>query len=175
MPPPAGSRPLHLRSGRNPFQRFIAFVAFAQGVTGLFGGAGLRSSAVQVAMPGWLTYSWYLAELVTGAILLSVVMIRDRPIDLFDDHARRRLRFQLQLEAGGLIGMGVASLGFATAVLAVTGGAGLTVAESFGGFLAAALARSCEIVVDLRKLRAVEHHAVLVDAPVLADPTTVGR
>lgn len=162
--------PLHIRSGRRPFQRFVMACGVLQGLVGLIGGPAFRSPSLNAITAPGLLLTWYLASILTCGAVLVVTLPKERPVNMFDPRARDGLRRLLQYEALGLAGMGCTSLGFSALVIASTGGRGAQVAITFGAFVAAVIARVIEIVVDLRKMRRVEANPTLHGAPVLADP-----
>lgn len=165
--------PLHIRSGRRPFQRFVMGVGVLQGLLGVFGDRSYRSPSIATVLTPGAALTWYAASGITCAVVLVVTMPKERPVNMLDPRARDGLRRLLQYEALGLTGMGCTSLGFSAAVLANSGAAGSQVALTFGAFLGAVIARLIEIIVDLRKMRYVEAHPRVLAAPVLADPSVL--
>lgn len=162
-------RPLHIRSGRRPHQRYIYAFAFLQALAGLVM-PDFRSVSVETQMPGWFATLWYGVQIIMAGLVLVATLPKERPVDLLDRRNRRELRSSLQCEAIGLAGMLFCSLGFGTAVLLTAGTAGTQVALTFAGFVCASGTRFVEIVNDLKKLTRVEQRPSLLTASVVLDP-----
>lgn len=162
--------PLHVRSGRNPFQRFVMACGVLSGLVGLVGGRGYRSQALIAAAPPMLLTCFYLALALSSAAVLTLIVPRERPINMFDRAAREQLRTGLQYEAIGLAAMSCTSVGFAAMIVGYAGTNGQQVALTYVAFLCAAVSRIREIYVDLRKLARAERNPTLLDTPTVADP-----
>lgn len=163
-------RPLYIRRGRNPFQRFVMGCGVFSGLAGLTGGPGLRSQALVNSAPPLLLMIYYVALTLSSGAVLILILPREHPVDMFNRAERDALRMRLQYEAVGLASLACVSLGFSAMVLAWAGSNGLQVAVTYAAFLFAAIARIREITVDLRKMARAVEHPTLLDTPTVADP-----
>lgn len=154
--------PLTVRVGARPFESMVMTGGLIGGLAGVFDVHARSRVVIQAFGDGTVAWYWSLViwcGIALGAIIPQAVSAARRGWStIVHPRGEEGLAVRLRIEQAGMIGFSGSAIAYGIAAITATGLSAATAAIWIGLFGAAALWRSWEIHVDLRKLERARHH-----------------